>query len=133
MLVFGLLSVLAVLGIMRRMDRFSDAPPDELLGIRVVTYIPWLLWEILKANLDVVRIILHPSLPISPRLVTVRTSQKTAVGQVIYANSITLTPGTISLDLRDDTILVHALTSESAAGVKAGEMDRRVSRLEPTD
>jgi multicomponent Na+:H+ antiporter subunit E len=72
-------------------------------------------------------------LPISPHLITVRTSQKTAVGQVIYANSITLTPGTISLDVRDDTILVHALTSDSAAGVEAGEMDRRVSRLEPTD
>jgi multicomponent Na+:H+ antiporter subunit E len=52
------------------------------------------------------------------------------VGQVIYANSITLTPGTISLDLREGQILVHALTADSAAGVESGEMDRRVSGVE---
>ena len=130
MLVFGLLSVLAVLGIARRMDRFSQTERDELLGLRTLTYLPWLMWQILKSNLQVCRIILNPRLPISPTLIRVHASQKTDTGKVIYANSITLTPGTISLDLRDDTILVHALTQETAAGVETGEMDRRVSRLE---
>lgn len=130
MLIFGLLSVLAVLGIARRMDRFSQTERDELLGLRTLAYLPWLLWQVLKANLQVSRIILNPRLPIGPRLIRVRASQKTTTARVIYANSITLTPGTISLDLRDDTILVHALTQESAAGVETGEMDRRVSRLE---
>lgn len=130
MLVFGLVSVAAVLGIVRRMDRFSETERDKLLGLRTLTYLPWLLWEILKSNLEVCRIILSPRLPITPTLIRVGTSQQTATGKVIYANSITLTPGTISLDLRDDTILVHALTQESAAGVATGEMDRRVSHLE---
>ena len=53
-----------------------------------------------------------------------------AVGQVAYANSITLTPGTISLDVRDNQILVYALTKEAADGVESGEMDRRVAALE---
>ena len=88
------------------------------------------MWQIFKSNLEIARIILARRMPVSPRLLRVRASQRTAVGQFIYANSITLTPGTISLDLRDGQILVHALTKESAAGVEGGEMDRRVSRLE---
>ena len=67
---------------------------------------------------------------ISPRLIRVRASQKTVLGHVVYANSITLTPGTISLDLRDGAILVHALTDETAEGVLNGEMNARVARLE---
>ena len=129
----GLLSVAAVVGITRRMDRFSEVERDEHLGLGVVFYLPWLFWRIAKANAAVARIILDPGLPIRPRLVRVRASQRTATGQVLYANSITLTPGTISLDLRDDTILVHALTAEAAAGLEDGEMDRRVCRLEGRD
>ena len=130
MLVFGLLSVAAVVGITRRMDRFSGADRDEHLGVGVLAYLPWLLWQMLKANLAVARILLDPKRPIHPRLIRVPASQRTATGQVLYANSITLTPGTISLDLRDDTILVHALTAEAAADLEGGEMGRRVCRLE---
>jgi multicomponent Na+:H+ antiporter subunit E len=60
----------------------------------------------------------------------VRASQRTDLGLAIYANSITLTPGTISLDVREGTILVHALTRSSGEGLQSGEMDRRVSWLE---
>ena len=59
-----------------------------------------------------------------------KTSQKTSVGVVTYANSITLTPGTISVDVRHDEILVHALTQAGAEGLIEGEMDRRVTRFE---
>jgi len=130
MLAFGLLSVLVVLAIIRRMDRFSGSESDEYPGPGFLIYLPWLIWQIFRANLAVARIILTPNLPISPRLIRVRASQKTTTGKVIYANSITLTPGTISLDVRDDQILVHALTTESAAGVESGEMDARVKRTE---
>jgi multicomponent Na+:H+ antiporter subunit E len=65
--------------------------------------------------------------------VKVNSSQGTAAGKVLYANSITLTPGTITLDVQGSTILVHALTEASAQGVENGEMDRRVSRLEHKD
>jgi len=127
---FGLLSVLAVLAITRRMDRFSGSEGGRSPGFRLLMYLPWLIGQIFKSNLEVARIILNPQLPISPRVIRVPASQKTDAGQVIYANSITLTPGTISLDVRDNQILVHALTEDSAAGVENGEMDRRVSRAE---
>ncbi len=130
LLAFGLASVLAVVAISHRMDRFSGTDRNEYPGFGFLAYLPWLVWQIFKSNIDVARIILSPALPISPRLVQVSTTQRTELGKVIHANSITLTPGTISLDLRDDQILVHALTAESAQGVESAEIDRRVSRIE---
>jgi len=103
--------------------------PHHLL-IGIPRYFPWLLVEILKSARDVAKIILNPKLPISPTLVRVKTTQQTALGQVIYANSITLTPGTISIELTGDEILVHALTDDGATGVLSGDMDRRVTRFE---
>ncbi len=103
--------------------------PTHLLP-RLLLYAPWLVWEVVKANIDVARRILTPSLPISPRMIKVKAGQQSDLGRVIYANSITLTPGTVSVDVEDDTILVHALTKEAADGVETGEMDRKVTRLE---
>jgi multicomponent Na+:H+ antiporter subunit E len=95
-------------------------------------YWPWLAWEIAKSSLSVARIIVDPKLPISPRLVRIKASQRTAVGITTFANSITLTPGTITVevDRRNHEFLIHALTRESAAGVQDGVMDRRVSSFE---
>ena len=93
-------------------------------------YLPWLFKEIAKANLSVARRILNPRLPINPRLIRVSTSQRSELGRVIYANSITLTPGTVSIRIEGDQILVHALDDEFAADLESGEMDRRVAHLE---
>ena len=93
-------------------------------------YWPWLVREIAKSGWQVSRIILDPRLPISPALVRFRPSQKSAVGLVTHANSITLTPGTITVEADHREFLVHALTSDAAAGLADSEMDRRVSRLE---
>ena len=76
------------------------------------------------------RVILSPGLPVRPQLIRVQATQNTDVGRAIFANSITLTPGTVSLDVRDGTILVHALDDSTAAGLSDGEMDRRVTVLE---
>jgi multicomponent Na+:H+ antiporter subunit E len=100
------------------------------LSLRVFIYWPWLIVEIVKSAWSVARIIIDPRLPISPTLLRARTSQKTAVGVVTYANSITLTPGTISVDVKQHEILVHALTREGADGLLMGEMDRRVTQFE---
>jgi multicomponent Na+:H+ antiporter subunit E len=100
--------------------------------LNAVTYWPWLASQIALSALNVSRIILTPRLPISPVLIRVKMSQKSDVGKVTYANSITLTPGTISVDLEDDEILVHALTQKGATELAAGTMDRRVSRFEGT-
>ena len=69
------------------------------------------------------------NLPISPQVVTVKASSRHPVDQVILANSITLTPGTLALDVYNDEIIVHALTADGADELRRGEMDRRVSEL----
>ena len=128
--VLGGCSVVVVFLITNRLNKTAGGSQPLPFGFGHVLYLPWLLIEIVKANIDVTRIVLSRDMQISPRLMRVRASQKTIMGQVVYANSITLTPGTVSLDLRDGEILVHALTNESAEGVLTGEMDARVCRLE---
>ena len=106
----------------------GESLPLHLLP-RLLFYLPWLIKEILLSNLDVVLRILSIR-PVNPRLIEVHASQQTTVGQVTYANSITLTPGTVSIRIRDRVILVHALSREGADSLESGEMDLRVSRLE---
>ncbi len=133
LLSLGAASVLLVLFVVHRMKVVDDeANQVDLVNIRTILYVPWLLWEVVKANLDVAKLILDPKVPISPRMIRVPASQRTALGKVVYANSITLTPGTISVDVDEEesTILVHALTKGAADGLETGEMDRRVSALE---
>ena len=69
------------------------------------------------------------NIKISPTMIRVRASQQTDLGQVIYANSITLTPGTISVDVANNEILVHALSENGARDLLGGKMDRRVSKM----
>jgi multicomponent Na+:H+ antiporter subunit E len=127
---YGVLSCAFVVALMAHL-RILDAEALPVhLGIRPFLYLPWLLKEIVLSNIAVARVILDPRLPIQPRMLRVRVSQKSDVAQVIYANSITLTPGTVTLDVRDGEFLVHALTDESAEGLLTGEMDRRVAWLE---
>lgn len=122
---------LAVLAFARRMDVVDHEGHPIHLGWRAaVSYWPWLLREIVKSSWDVSRRILHPRLPISPTLVRFRPSQATPLGLVIHANSITLTPGTISVEVAPGEFLVHALTEEGAAGLAGSEMDRRVAAME---
>lgn len=98
------------------------------------TYAPWLLWEIVLANFDVAYRVWHPRARIAPRLIVVPFRTETGIGTVFYANSITLTPGTITIgvDMEKRQMLVHALTDKSAEGLLSGEMHERVLRLEGT-
>lgn len=123
-------SAIAVVALARRMNVVDEEAHPVRLSWRALFYWPWLIKEIAKSAWEVARIIIHPALPISPLLVRVKPSQKTPVGVVTYANSITLTPGTISVEVQPGEILVHALTREGAAGLLEGEMDRRVTRFE---
>lgn len=130
LLAFGGFSCALVVFVCFRMEIVENPGRAVSMALRHLYYVPWLFWEIFKSSMDVARIILDPKLPIRPQLIRVKASQRSEVGQVIYANSITLTPGTISLDVRKDRILVHALTDEAAEGLKNGEMDGYVARLE---
>jgi multicomponent Na+:H+ antiporter subunit E len=129
LLFLGFVSVITVVVICNRMrilDR--EAVPIDIL-FRLPLYAPWLLWEVLKANLDVARRIVDPRLPISPLMIRVRADQHHDLGRVVYANSVTLTPGTVSVSIQGDEIVIHALTQSAADGLVDGEMGRRVTRL----
>jgi multicomponent Na+:H+ antiporter subunit E len=128
----GVGSAVAVALLARRMDVIDhEGQPLHLAPRAFLSYWPWLAKEILKSGWDVTRRVLDPRLPISPTLVRFRPLQRTAVGLVVHANSITLTPGTLTIDVAHGEFLVHALTAEGAAGAAAGgEMDQRVAALE---
>jgi multicomponent Na+:H+ antiporter subunit E len=126
----GVASVALTFFIASRMRVVDQEGAPHTLIVRAAIYLPWLMREVIKSNVDVARRILTPSLPIAPRTFTTRASQTTAVGRVLYANSITLTPGTVTIDVRQNEFEIHALTSESAEEVRAGRMDRRVTQVE---
>ena len=126
----GVGSSIAVVLFARRMEVVDrEGQPIRLWRI-VILYWPWLLKEIAKSGWDVSKRILDPRLPISPTLIRFKPSQQSVVGLVTHANSITLTPGTITVEVNPGEFLVHALTLAGANGVVDSEMDRRITRLE---
>ncbi|MFP6711822.1 MAG: Na+/H+ antiporter subunit E [Rhodospirillales bacterium] len=130
LLSLGVVSSLFVAWIAHRMDVVDHEGFPIHIGPKGITYWPWLIWEIIKANIDVALIIIKPDLEISPIMFRAEASQKTEVGQVIYANSITLTPGTVTVGVNEGTVDVHALTIGAADEVISGRMDRRACQME---
>jgi multicomponent Na+:H+ antiporter subunit E len=129
-LALGFVSVLLTVSICNRMDVVDQESQPVEMSTRLPVYWAWLALKVVKSNLDVTRRIWTPGKSISPTVVRLKLSQQTALGKVIYANSITLTPGTVTLAIEDDEILVHALTRADAAALETGEMDRQVRELE---
>jgi multicomponent Na+:H+ antiporter subunit E len=107
----------------------AEGHPIEWLSAWI-TYFPWLIGEIAKSAWAVARIVLTPGLPISPALTVVKASQRSSVGIAAFANSITLTPGTITVAVNGNDLIVHSLVREGAEDLAGGEMDRRVRALE---
>jgi len=129
-LLLGLASILLVLVIVHKMDVVDHESQPLYLTRNIFSYYLWLIQEIIKANIIVVKHIWLGNKSISPTLSRIKMSQKTDMGKVIYANSITLTPGTVAIDLIGDEIIVHALLKKDIDLLLTGEMNRRVSLLE---
>jgi multicomponent Na+:H+ antiporter subunit E len=127
---FGSGSVVLVVYLAHRMDVADHEGVPLYLGGRLLGYIPWLMKEILVANIAVAKVILHPKLPISPIMVHFKGTQKTDMGRFIYANSITLTPGTITTGVEGNEFEIHALTFHDVDGREEDEMDRRCTLVE---
>ena len=130
MLSLGVASIALVLYIAHRMDVVDHEAQPLHLTLQLPGYYAWLIKEIVLANLSVVKHIWLGNKTISPTQKIIKVSQKTDIGKVIYANSITLTPGTVTVKVEGDQFTVHALLRESIEELEAGEMDRRVTRLE---
>ena len=132
-LILGVFSCALVVAIAVRMDVIDHEAVPVHLTFKVLMYWPWLLWEIVKANIDVTKRVLGFA-DISPTMVRIKATQKTDLGIVIFTNSITLTPGTISIDVDEEGyILVHALSRDGTEGLEGGDMDRRVTELDGHD
>jgi len=124
---FGVISIVLVLLLTARMKILdSETVPYHHIP-KTLSYYVWLFGEIVKANVQVVRAVLSPNLEVSPTLVRIPSPQTTEVGKTVFANSITLTPGTVSMEMEDGTILVHALLSEMANPDDFAEMGERAA------
>lgn len=131
LLALGVVSSLFVALIARRMGLLDPEPGHVLLSpVRCIAYIPWLAWQVAKSNADVALRILLPWKGISPTVIKVPSGQASDMARTVYANSITLTPGTISIDVSGEEITVHALSREGAEELAGGEMGERVTALE---
>jgi len=91
-----------------------------------LAYVPWLLFSIIKANIQVAYLISHPRLPIEPALLQFQTHLRKSIAQVTLANSITLTPGTVTVDLQEGKYLVHALAPQAAQSLLEGRVQNKV-------
>tara|TARA_A100001391_G_scaffold190490_1_gene162980 strand:- start:2405 stop:2992 length:588 start_codon:yes stop_codon:yes gene_type:complete len=108
----------------------EEGAPAHLGVVRVVLYALWLVKEIVRANVVAAKIILAPKMPLRRNLIRVPANQASELGRVIFANSITLTPGTVSVRLQDNEVLVHGLALLETKEQISGGMGERVCRLE---
>jgi len=106
-----------------------DAPMRGVPWLRILAYVPWLTWQVVLSAVQVAQIVLRPRLRIDPQVRRFRGGLPHTIGRLTLANSITLTPGTVTLDVVDDEFLVHALTPASAAALEDGSMQARVARV----
>lgn len=130
LIAFGLATCTLAVWVGVRMGTVDrESVPVHLVG-GALLYVPWLVWEIFKSNVRVARIILAPRLRVDPSIVHFRASQRTDLGRFIYANSITLTPGTVTTGIVGDDFEVHAIVQSEIDGSEENDMNRRVTALE---
>ena len=108
----------------------KESQPIHLLT-RLPAYYGWLLKKIIQGNLEVVSHIWRTPLSVTPRVAALPTAQHNDMGLVIYANAITLTPGTVTIDIQRNRVVVHTLNHSGLAELQTGAMDQRVTALEP--
>lgn len=112
------------------MDKKDNAPVRMYFSLEMLSYIRWLTWEVIITNIDVARRIWDPSLPIKAESRKIKVNIKDPLIKTIYANSITLTPGTVTTEVGEDYFIVHALNADSLDELEDGSLERRLIRLE---
>jgi len=108
----------------------DDAPVlTARQAARVLLYIPHLLVAIVVAAVQVAEIVVQPHMPIQPVLIRHRTQFKRDVSRVAFANSITLTPGTLTVDIEENTFVIHCIAEGFADDITNGDLERRITRV----
>jgi len=122
----GLASTLFTLFVAHRLGAVSRETLPLHFAVRLSTYWMNLLWQILVSNLQMVRIVFSAKPDINPRIIRVKVRQTTDFGRAVLGNSITLTPGTVTIDFHGDEVEVHAINEQAASGVEQGYFDQRI-------
>jgi len=133
-IIYGALSVLLVVWLNYRISFVPMSNGEQVVGSnvivhRMILYLFWLLWQIVKSGTFVAYLTLHPKMPINPMIVRFRSKLPNPLAKVILGNSITLTPGTLTVDIKDDFFTVHALVKDMEEDLVSGDMEARVGRL----
>lgn len=129
LLILGAVSVFLTLWLVLRVGYFRNDLFALRYDFRLIPFWFWLTKEIVLSSFQVTRTVLSPKPKISPRTVSISVDALEAVDQALLGNSITLTPGTLALDLHDGRLLVHTLNDEGAKALLAGDMYRKVAAL----
>ena len=129
LIILGVISCLLVMVLARRMAYFEKSVYRLPMLGKLLPFWGWLGKELVITNIEVARIILSPKLRISPTVVKIEALSEGPIGQAILGNSITLTPGTVTMDDHEGTLIVHCITEEGARALEEGEMNRRVAAL----
>ncbi len=129
LLSFGLISVVLVVFLIRRMDTTDNQPQKLPLSFSFFRYVIWLLGQIALSSLEVTKLVWGSSKKLSPAIAKLPVANTPEKTRVLYANSITLTPGTLSVDIDEEHVTVHALDAQSIKSLEAGEMATKVSSV----
>lgn len=138
-LVIGAIASAAAIGLSERLfsgtheGLFAPAPHEFrwffTTAGKFLLYLPWLAVQIVISNIHVVYLVLHPRMPISPSLVEFKTTLVTEEAQVALAQSITLTPGTVTIDAANGVFLVHCLSVKTREGLAEGTLQKRLAQV----
>lgn len=129
LLSFGAISVFLVVLVVKRMDDVDQELKQLSFGFSIFRYVPWLMKEIMTSSMTVTKLVWGSPKDLSPTLAKISLSNIPKDKRVLYANSITLTPGTLSLDIDNDDITVHALQAASIEELKEGAMENKIAGL----
>ncbi|WP_028468995.1 Na+/H+ antiporter subunit E [Neptunomonas japonica] len=129
LLSFGVISVVIVLFILKRMDRAENEPGQIGTSIRLIRYTPWLIGQVFSSAIHVTKLIWGSPDKVSPAIAKINVKDVPASSRVLYANSITLTPGTLSVDLDENEVTVHALHRSSIEELQEGQMEKKITGI----
>ncbi len=108
----------------------ADLKTETGRVFKFIVYIPWLLWKIILANVEIAYLVLNPKPLVDPQIVRFKNDLKTDLGIVTLAHSITLTPGTVTVEANREEFVIHAIWQKSADGIIGGEMQQKVKKIE---
>ena len=122
------LGLLVSFGVALLNTRRGDSLLENVRWLRMLAYVPWLLSRVLQSGIHLSYLILHPRLPIDPKLIHYHTDLKDRAGIVLLGNSITLTPGTITAEVNSNELVVHTIDDDAADDLTSLRMEQRIAR-----